>query len=47
MTAFEINKPGFSSLFPSMSVSGLVTKPFTNALLIGIVRKYVGITEQH
>jgi DNA-binding NtrC family response regulator len=47
MTAFEINKPEFSSLFPSMQVSEFVTKPFVNALLIRIVRKYIGITEQH
>jgi DNA-binding NtrC family response regulator len=47
MTAFEINKSEFLALFPSMQVSELVTKPFVNALLIRIVRKYVGITEQH
>jgi DNA-binding NtrC family response regulator len=47
MTAFEINKREFSSLFPSMPVSELVTKPFTRALLIRIVRKYVGITKKH
>jgi DNA-binding NtrC family response regulator len=47
MTAFEIHKSEFSSLFPSTSVAELVTKPFTNAQLIGIVRKYAGITERH
>lgn len=47
MTAFEIHKSEFSSLFPSTSVAELVTKPFTNAQLIGIVRKYAGITEKH
>lgn len=47
MTAFEIHKREFSSLFPSISVSELVTKPLTDAMLIAIVRKYVGITEQH
>ncbi|AFU57222.1 MAG: response regulator [Nitrososphaera sp.] len=47
MSAFEINKPEFSSLFPSMSVSELVTKPMTKALLLAMVRKYVGITELH
>jgi DNA-binding response OmpR family regulator len=46
MTAFEINKPEFSSLFPSTIISDLVTKPFTNVQLFRIVRKYVGITEQ-
>ena len=45
MTAFEISKSEFSSLFPSMPVSDLVTKPFTNALLITMVKKYVGVTE--
>jgi DNA-binding NtrC family response regulator len=47
MTAFEINKSEFSPTFPSTSVSELVAKPFTNTQLIGIVRKYVGVTEQH
>jgi CheY-like chemotaxis protein len=46
MSAFEINKPEFSLLFPSTPVSELVTKPLTMARLIAIVRKYVGITEQ-
>jgi DNA-binding NtrC family response regulator len=46
MTAFEIHKREFSSLFPSISVSELVTKPLTDPLLISIVRKYVGITKQ-
>lgn len=46
MTAFEIHKTEFSSLFPSTMISDLVTKPFTNAQLLRIVRKYVGITEQ-
>ena len=45
MTAFEISKAEFSSLFPSMPVSDLVTKPFTNTLLITMVKKYVGVTE--
>jgi len=45
MTAFEIHKSEFSSLFPSTSVAELVAKPFTNAQMIGIVRKYAGITE--
>ena len=47
MTAFEINNSEFSQTFPSTSVSELVAKPFTNTQLIGIVRKYVGVTEQH
>jgi CheY-like chemotaxis protein len=47
MTAFQIHKREFSSLFPSISVSELVTKPLADALLISIVRKYVGITKQH
>ena len=45
MTAFEISKSEFSSLLPSMPVSDLVTKPFTNTLLITMVKKYVGVTE--
>lgn len=47
MTAFEINKPEFAALFPSTTVSDLVKKPFSGAQLISIVRKYVGVTEQH
>jgi hypothetical protein len=47
MTAFEINKPEFAVLFPSTFVSDLVKKPFSGAQLISIVRKYVGVTEQH
>ena len=45
MTAFEISKSEFSALFPSMPVSDLVTKPFTNTLLITMVKKYVRVTE--
>jgi CheY-like chemotaxis protein len=47
MTAFDINKSEFSQVFPSTSVVELITKPFTTAQLIGTIRKYVGITEQH
>jgi DNA-binding NtrC family response regulator len=47
MTAFEINNSEFSQTFSSTSVSELVAKPFTNTQLIGIVRKYVGVTEQY
>jgi CheY-like chemotaxis protein len=47
MTAFEINKPEFAVLFPSTSVSDFVKKPFSGARLVSIVRKYVGVTEQH
>jgi len=46
MTAFEIHKAEFSLIFPSTAVCDLITKPFTKAELIRIVRKYVGITEQ-
>jgi len=45
MTAFEIHKSEFIALFPSTMVSDLITKPFTTAQLLGVVRKYVGITE--
>jgi CheY-like chemotaxis protein len=38
MTAFEINKSEFSSLFPSTMISDLITKHFTNVQLLGIVR---------
>ena len=47
MTAFEINKPEFSRIFPSTFVSDLVKKPFTGAQLVALVRKYVGVMEQH
>ncbi|MEW6604734.1 MAG: response regulator [Thermoproteota archaeon] len=47
MTAFKINKSEFLQVFPSTLVVELITKPFTTAQLIGTVRKYVGITEQH
>lgn len=47
MTAFKISKSEFSRVFPSTSVVELITKPFTTVQLIGTVRKYVGITEQH
>jgi len=46
MTAFEMHKSEFSSLFPSTMISDLVIKPFTSAQLLRIVRKYVGITER-
>jgi hypothetical protein len=45
MTAFEMHKSEFSSLFPPTMISDLVTKPFTSVQLLRIVRKYVGITE--
>lgn len=49
MTAFDIRKSEFSRVFPSTSASvvELITKPFSRAQLIGIVRKYIGVTEQH
>lgn len=47
MTAFEINKPEFAMIFPSTFVSDLVKKPFTGAQLVALVRKYVGVMEQH
>jgi len=47
ITAFEINMSEFSRLFVSTSVAELVRKPFTIAQLIGIDRKYSGVTEQH
>jgi DNA-binding NtrC family response regulator len=47
MTAFQIHKREFSSIFPSIPVSELVTKPVTDAVLFSIIRKYVGITKQH
>ena len=47
MTAFEINKPEFAKIFPSTLVSDLVKKPFSGAQLVALVRKYVGVTEQH
>jgi CheY-like chemotaxis protein len=46
MTAFEMHKSEFSSLFPSTMISDLVTKPFTSVQLLRIARKYVGITER-
>jgi two-component system, cell cycle sensor histidine kinase and response regulator CckA len=47
MTAFEINKSEFSMIFPSTCVSDLVKKPFSNAQLFDIVRRYIGLTEKH
>ncbi len=40
------SKLAHALLFPSSSVAWLVTKPFTNAVLFGIVRKYFRVTEQ-
>jgi DNA-binding NtrC family response regulator len=47
MTAYEIGDSEFSSMLPPTVVAELLRKPFPNAQLLGIVRKYVGITEQH
>jgi hypothetical protein len=47
MTAYEIDESEFSSLLPPAVSAELLKKPFSNAQLLGIVRKYVGITEQH
>jgi two-component system nitrogen regulation response regulator GlnG len=47
MTAFEIDESEFSSLLPPAVSAELLKKPFSKAQLLGIVRKYVGITEQH
>jgi CheY-like chemotaxis protein len=47
MTAFEINKQEFVKIFPSTFVSDLVKKPFSGVQLLALVRKYVGVTEQH
>ena len=46
MTAFEINKSEFSSIFPSTCVSDLIKKPFSNVQLFNIVRRYIGLTEK-
>ena len=47
MTAFEINKPEFSQIFPSTQVAELVTKPISNAQLASIAKKYAGRILQH
>lgn len=47
MTAYEMDGSEFSSLLPPAVSAELLKKPFSNAQLLGIVRKYVGITEQH
>jgi CheY-like chemotaxis protein len=47
MTSFEISKSEFSLMFPSAPVADLITKPFNKAELLGVVRKYLGVTEQH
>jgi DNA-binding NtrC family response regulator len=47
MTAYEMNESEFSSLLPPAVSAELLKKPFSNTQLLGIVRKYVGITEQH
>lgn len=47
MTANEISDFEFSSLLPPTVAAELLRKPFSNAQLLGFVRKYVGITEQH
>ena len=47
MTAFEITKSEFSLMFPSAPVADLIEKPLSKAELLGVVRKYLGVTEQH
>lgn len=44
MTAFEISKAEFSLMFPSAPVVDLITKPIARAELLGVVRRYLGIT---
>jgi two-component system nitrogen regulation response regulator GlnG len=47
MTAYEISDSEFSSMLPPTVAAELLRKPFSNAQLVGIVKKYVGITEQY
>jgi CheY-like chemotaxis protein len=47
MTAFEMDYSEFSSLLPTGVTADLLRKPFSNSQLITILRKYVGIMEQH
>ena len=47
MTAYEMDGSEFSSLLPPAVSAELLKKLFSNAQLLGIVRKYFGITEQH
>jgi CheY-like chemotaxis protein len=47
MTAYEIGDSQFSSRLPPGVAAELLRKSFSNAQLLGIVGKYVGITELH
>ena len=39
MTAFEMNKPEFETVFPSMQVVDVIRKPFLPSKLVEIIRK--------
>jgi two-component system response regulator ChvI len=39
MTAFEVNKKEFESIFPSTKIDNLITKPFPPSKLVSIVQK--------
>jgi YesN/AraC family two-component response regulator len=39
MTAFEINKSEFESVFPSTHIDNVLRKPFTNSKLVAVVGK--------
>ena len=39
MTAFEVNKPEFETVFPSMNVDGVLRKPFLPSRLAEMVKE--------
>jgi DNA-binding NtrC family response regulator len=39
MTAFEVNKKEFESIFPSTTIDNLITKPFPLSKLISMIQK--------
>ena len=39
MTAFEVNKPEFETVFPSMQVENVIRKPFVPSKLVEIIKE--------
>ena len=39
MTAFEVNKPEFETVFPSMKVEDVIRKPFVPSKLVEIIKE--------
>ena len=46
MTIFEVNKPEFEAVFPSIPIDGVIRTPFTPSHLVEKIRGFLGMMAQ-